>query len=295
MKVPVSPKGDDTGATLSVQGALLLVGTPIGNIGDFAPRALDALRAADLVAAEDPRRAGLLLAPLGIKTPLVAYHDYNEAAQAPALLARLQAGETIALISDAGLPLVADPGWRLVQAAIGAGLRVSAVPGPNAALLALILSGLPGERFYFHGFLPAKAGARRAALAALATLPATLVFYEAPHRIAETLADAQATLGPRAAAVARELTKTYEEVRRADLPALAAHYAAHQALGEIVLVIAGHDPASAVTAATTDDLLRAALRHMRVRDAARAVAAQTGEPASELYARALKLQDGDAQ
>ena len=265
--------------------------TPIGNLGDISARALEVLRAVDAVAVEDTRRAGQLLAHFDIRQKLIAYHDHNEGDAAPKLVARLLAGESIALISDAGLPLIADPGHRLVAACAEASITVTAVPGANAALMALMLSGLPSDRFYFHGFLPAKATARQTELAGLAPLPATLVFYEAPHRLLETLADAGAVLGDRRACVGRELTKLYEEARRGKLSEVAAHYTANPPRGECVLVVEGQTHARAFETTDIDALLVKALASMKLRDAAKAVAAQTGQPASQLYARALQLKD----
>jgi 16S rRNA (cytidine1402-2'-O)-methyltransferase len=273
---------------------LTLVATPIGHLGDLSPRAIAALRAADLVLCEDSRVSAPMLARHGIAAPLVALHEHNEEREVPRLIERLAGGARIALISDAGTPLVSDPGYRLTRAAIASGLPVSAVPGPNAAVMALTLSGLPPHPFLFLGFLPPKEAARAAALAKLraaeaAGLSATLVLFEAPHRLAETLAAAAAAFGPRPAAVARELTKRFEEVRRGPLEALAAHYAAEPARGEIVVVI-GPAAAEPASAAEVDGLIAAALGAGRsLRDAAAEVAAATGRPRREVYARALEI------
>jgi 16S rRNA (cytidine1402-2'-O)-methyltransferase len=273
---------------------LTLVATPIGHLGDLSPRAIAALRAADLVLCEDSRVSAPMLARHGIAAPLVPLHEHNEEREVPRLLKRLAEGARIALISDAGTPLVSDPGYRLTRAAIAAGLPVSAVPGPSAPVMALTLSGLPPHPFLFLGFLPPKEAARAAALAKLraaeaAGLSATLVLFEAPHRLAELLAAAAAAFGPRPAAVARELTKRFEEVRRGPLDALAAHYAAEPARGEIVVVI-GPAAEEQASEAEVDGLIAAALGAGRsLRDAAAEVAAATGRPRREVYARALEI------
>jgi 16S rRNA (cytidine1402-2'-O)-methyltransferase len=273
--------------------ALVLVSTPIGNLKDMSVRGREALEGVDAILCEDTRTSGVLLHAYGIKTKLVALHDHNEESRAPGLVKAMQEGARYALISDAGTPLVSDPGYRLVRAAIEAGLTVGGVPGANAAVLALTLSGLPPHPFLFLGFLPVKAGARQAALGRIANveaagLAATILVYEAPHRIAVTLADAAAVLGDRPAAVCRELTKHFEEVRRGGLAELAAHYAAHAARGEITLVI-GPATAEPVTAAALDETLNAALSRMSLKDAVDAVTAATGLPRRQVYARALAL------
>ena len=289
----VAPAGD--AAEAGAGGRLTLVATPIGNLGDLSPRALDALRGADAVLCEDTRVTGAMLARHGLSTSLLPLHDHNEDDQTPRVLARLRAGERLSLVSDAGTPLVSDPGFRLVRAAIAEGLPVGAVPGPNAAVMALTLSGLPPQPFLFLGFLPPRAGPRAAALAGLraaerAGLSATLVLYEAPHRLAETLsALAEAFGGARPAAVARELTKRFEEVRRGALADLAAHYRAEAARGEVAVVV-GPAPEEATGEAELDARLREALAAgMSVRDAAAAVAEATGLPRRQVYARALEL------
>ena len=222
-------------------GTLYLVATPIGNLADITARALRVLGEVDLVACEDTRHTRKLLTHYGIGTKTVSYHEHNERERARELCALLAAGTSVALVSDAGTPAVSDPGYRLVRAAIEQGITVVPVPGPAAFVAALIASGLPTDEFFFGGFLPARAAARRARLAALRALPATLVFYEAPHRIAETLADAREILGERAACVARELTKLHEELARGRLSELAASFGRdHAARGEMVLVIDRH-------------------------------------------------------
>ncbi|WP_408871564.1 16S rRNA (cytidine(1402)-2'-O)-methyltransferase [Craurococcus roseus] len=284
----------DAGAEAGRGGRLTLVATPIGNLGDLSPRALEALRGADAVLCEDTRVTGGLLARHGVSAPLLPLHDHNEDDQTPRVLARLRAGERLALASDAGTPLVSDPGYRLVRAAIAEGLAVGAVPGPNAAVMALTLSGLPPQPFLFLGFLPPRAGPRAAALARVraaerAGLSATLVLYEAPHRLPEALAAmAEAFGGERPAAVARELTKRFEEVRRGTLAELAARYAAEPARGEVAVVV-GPAPLEVSGEAELDARLDEAMAAgMSVRDAAAAVAEATGLPRRRVYARALE-------
>lgn len=271
---------------------LVLVSVPIGNLGDMTPRAGAALAAADLVLCEDSRVTRRLFAALGITARLQPLHDHNEAREVEGLLARLAAGARLALVSDAGTPLLSDPGYRLVRAAIAAGHKVTAMPGANAALMALTLSGLPPHPYLFLGFLPPRAAARRTAFADIgrwegAGLAATLIWHEAPHRLAEALADAAAVLGVRQAAVARELTKHFEEVRRGTLAELAAHYAANEARGEITLVVAG-GTAEVPAAVDLDALLRTALAETSLKEAVARVAAATGRPRREVYALALR-------
>jgi 16S rRNA (cytidine1402-2'-O)-methyltransferase len=281
------------GSRLATAAALVLVSTPIGNLKDFSPRAQETLATSDAILCEDTRTSSVLLRAYDIRTKLIALHEHNEEARIPQLVAAMQEGARYTLISDAGTPLVSDPGYRLVRAAIEAGLPVSGVPGPNAAVFALTLSGLPPQPFLFVGFLPPKTGPRRAALERLrnaeaAGLSATLVFYEAPHRLADTLADAAEIFGPRPAAVCRELSKHYEEVRRETLPALSTHYSAEAPRGEITLVI-GPATAEPATAQTLDQALELALAQMSLKDAAAAVATATGLPKKQVYARALEL------
>nr|WP_246527078.1 16S rRNA (cytidine(1402)-2'-O)-methyltransferase [Plastoroseomonas hellenica] len=277
---------------------LILVATPIGNLGDLSPRALDTLRTADAVLCEDTRVTGAMLARHGVSVTLLALHDHNEGAQAPRLVERLLGGARLALVSDAGTPLVSDPGYRLVRAAIAAGVPVGAIPGPNAAVMALTLSGLPPHPFLFLGFLPAKAAARAAEIARIAAveragLAVTLILYEAPHRAAEALAALAEGLGPgRPAALAREMTKRFEEVRRGTLAALAQGAEADPPRGEIVLVVGPPEAglAEAAAEATLEDQLSAALASgLSVRDAAAMVAEATGLPRKQVYAAALAL------
>jgi 16S rRNA (cytidine1402-2'-O)-methyltransferase len=276
---------------------LHVVATPIGNLRDISLRALATLAAADAVIAEDTRVTKTLLAHYGISTPLVAYHEHNAHLMRPHLIARLEAGAALALVSDAGTPLVSDPGYKLVQDALDKGLPVTAVPGPSAVLAALVVAGLPTDRFFFEGFLPHKSGARRARLAELADVPGTLVFFESPRRIAETLADAAAVLGDRDAAIARELTKLYENVRRGPLATLAGTLAAEEPpRGEIVLLIGPpKEGAAQLAEEDLDRKITAALVTHSLKDAASVVAAETGQPRRQVYARALKLAAGRDQ
>jgi 16S rRNA (cytidine1402-2'-O)-methyltransferase len=273
--------------------ALVLVSTPLGNLKDFSVRAVETLAVVDAILCEDTRTSAVLLRAHGLRTKLVALHEHNEESRIAGLVAAMLGGARYALISDAGTPLVSDPGFRLVRAAIAAGLVVGGVPGPNAAVLALTLSGLPPLPFMMLGFLPPKSGPRRAELARLraleaAGLRATLVFYEAPHRLAAFCAEAAEIFGDRPAAVCRELTKYYEEVRRGTLPELAAHYGAQAARGEITVVIgpAEEEPASAEG---VEAALVAALGQMSLKDAVNAVSAATGLARKSVYQKALEL------
>ena len=277
-----------------IEKGLHLVATPIGNLQDISFRALATLAAADAVIAEDTRVTRHLLAHYGISTPLVAYHEHNAATMRPHLLARLNAGAALALVSDAGTPLISDPGFKLAQEAAATGVKITAVPGPSAVLAALVVSGLPTDRFFFEGFLPHKSGPRRARLAELADIPGTLVFFESPRRLAEALADCHAVLGDRDAAIARELTKLFETVRRGTLSGLAAELAAEEApKGEIVLlVVPPAAGARAIAAAELDAQIQEALANYSVKDAASVVSAATGQPRRQVYARALQLASG---
>jgi len=223
-----------------MSGTLYIVATPIGNLEDITQRALRVLREADLVACEDTRRTRVLLNHFGIKTKTISYHEHNERERAAEICELLAAGKNVALVSDAGTPLINDPGFRVVNAAIEQELPVVPIPGPAAFVSALVVSGLPSDEFYFAGFLPARANARRAKLEELSAIPATLIFYEAPHRIAITLTAALDTLGNRDAAVARELTKIHEEIARGSLSTLAQRFSGDaRARGEMVLIISG--------------------------------------------------------
>jgi 16S rRNA (cytidine1402-2'-O)-methyltransferase len=270
------------------------VATPIGNLGDITARALDVLRAADVIACEDTRVTRKLTAHYGIATPLMAYYDHNAAKVRPDLLRRLEQGQTVALVSDAGTPLISDPGYKLVRDAVAAGRHVSVAPGPSSILAALCLAGLPTDRFLFAGFLPNKTAARRGELEKLAAIDATLVLLESPQRLAASLADMAAVLHPaREAAVARELTKKFEEVRRGTLADLAAHYAAAgPPKGEVVVVV-GPPSGAALPAGASDEqisqALRAALTRVKPSQAAAEVAATLGVSKRRVYAIALQL------
>ncbi|WP_395667191.1 16S rRNA (cytidine(1402)-2'-O)-methyltransferase [Methylocella sp.] len=276
-----------------IRKGLHVVATPIGNLGDISFRALATLAAADAVIAEDTRVTKTLLAHYGIATPLVAYHEHNATVMRPHLMARLAAGAALALVSDAGTPLVSDPGYRLVSEALAANVEVISVPGASAVLAALVVAGLPTDRFFFEGFLPPKSAARRERVAELAAVPGTLVFFESPRRVAEMVADLAVVLGPRDAALARELTKYYETVRRAPLPDLAAALAAEgPPKGEIVVLVGPPQAREAADPARVDALLAEALEKHSVKDAAAVVAAATGEPRRKIYARAIELSRG---
>ena len=271
---------------------LYLVATPIGNLGDVTLRGLAVLRGVERIFCEDTRVTARLLARYKIATPLDLYHDHNAERARPAILAALRRGERVALVSDAGTPLVSDPGYKLVRAAIAENLPVTAAPGPSAALTALILSGLPPDVFLFAGFLPPRQAARRRALERWSTLDATLVFFEGASRLAGCLADMAELLGDRPAAVARELTKLHEEIRRGRLADLAVHYrGAGPPRGEAVVVVGPPEP-SVPDRAEVDGRLQAALADLGVRDAAARVAAETGLARGDLYRRALAIKDG---
>ena len=268
---------------------LYLVATPIGNLGDIGLRALNILAGCNVIACEDTRVTRRLTERYSIATPLTSYHEHNAAEARPKLLARLAAGQAVALVSDAGTPLISDPGYKLAREAREAGHAVTAVPGASALLAALSVSGLPTDRFLFEGFLPPKQAARQKRIAQLATVPATLVFYESGPRLAAMLTDLAAALGTRAGAVCRELTKLHEEVRRGDLATLADDYAqGAETRGEIVVVVAPPVEESA-TESDVDALLRDALARVSVKDAVGEVALATGRPRREVYQRALAL------
>jgi 16S rRNA (cytidine1402-2'-O)-methyltransferase len=268
---------------------LYLVATPIGNLGDITLRALEVLAGADLIACEDTRVTRKLLDRYGIKTPLTPYHEHNAAEARPKLLARLTEGQAVALVSDAGTPLISDPGYRLVREALAAGVPVTSLPGASAVLTGLSLAGQPTNRFFFEGFLPPKQVARQKRIAALAAIPATLVLFESGPRMPEALGDLADGLGPREAAICRELTKLHEEVRRGTLPELAAQYVeGAETRGEFVIVIAP-PLAQEIEAADLDSLLRQALARASVKDAVAEVAMATGQPRRDVYQRALAL------
>jgi 16S rRNA (cytidine1402-2'-O)-methyltransferase len=271
-------------------GGLYVVATPIGNLADVTLRALSILAGADRILAEDTRVSRTLLTRYGIETPLSPYHEHNAAEVRPRALRRISEGQALALISDAGTPLISDPGYKLVAEAVALGLSVSAAPGPSAALAALCVAGLPTDRFFFEGFLPPKRSARRERINALAAVPGTLVFYEAAGRLADTLADLALELGPRAAAVARELTKLHEEVRRGPLDALAAEYAGQEApRGEIVIVVGATEARAPISEDALDREIAETLTKLSVKDSAAALAAKHGLPRRQVYARALAL------
>jgi 16S rRNA (cytidine1402-2'-O)-methyltransferase len=269
---------------------LYVVATPIGNLADVTLRALAILAGADAILAEDTRVSRTLLARYSIDTPLSPYHEHNAAEARPRALRRMSEGQALALISDAGTPLISDPGYRLVAEAVAMGLPVTTAPGASAALAALCVAGLPTDRFFFEGFLPPRSAARRQRINALAAIPGTLVFYEAPSRLAATLADLALELGRRPAAVARELTKLHEEVRRGPLDALAADYAAaDEPKGEIVILVGAAPPRETVSEDALNVEIVEALLTLSVKDAAAAVAARHGLPRRQVYARALAI------
>jgi 16S rRNA (cytidine1402-2'-O)-methyltransferase len=281
---------DESGRAVAA-GHLYVVATPIGNLGDLSPRALAVLGAVDRIAAEDTRTTGALLAHFGVRTPLVALHEHNEDRMAARLVEALAGGGTLALVSDAGTPLISDPGFATVRAARAAGVPVVAVPGPCAAVAALSISGIATDSFVFAGFLPPKTRARRERLSQLGREPRSVVIYESSHRIAESLADAEAVLGAsRRACVARELTKRFEESHTASLAELREWLAAdaNRSRGQFVLVLEGA-AAQAADAAAADDLLNLLLTELPPSRAARLAAAISGVPRAQLYARALQL------
>ena len=269
---------------------LHIVATPIGNLRDITLRALDVLREADLIACEDTRVFAKLASHYGIAAPTVAYSDATQDVAEPKIARALAAGKRVALVSDAGMPLISDPGYRLVRAALAADHVVTSAPGASAVPMALALSGLPTDRFFFGGFLPARESERRRAIASAAAVPATLVFFEAPHRLAASLVDLAELLGARPAAIARELTKLFEEVRRAPLTELARHYALHPDVkGEIAIVIGPPGETEAPAAERLDEALRGAMAGASVKDAAAEIAARYGLKRRDVYARALEL------
>lgn len=281
------------GKSAELLSGLYVTATPIGNAGDITLRALDVLRNCDLIAAEDTRVTAKLLAIHGIAAPLGAYNDHNAARERPKLLARLRQGARIALVSDAGTPLVSDPGFKLVRAAIAEDLPVHAVPGASSVLTGLVLAGLPTDRFLFAGFLPARPGERRSMLAELKDLRATLIFFESAQRLGESLADMADVLGTRTAAVARELTKLHEEVRRGVLAELRDHYRnAGAPKGEVTLVVSPPHAAAADTA-RIDSALDRALAFMPVRAAVDLVSQMLDAPRRTVYERALEKKHDD--
>jgi 16S rRNA (cytidine1402-2'-O)-methyltransferase len=272
-------------------GTLYIVATPIGNLEDMTFRAVRVLAEVSLIAAEDTRHSRKLLNHYGIRTPLTSYHDHNERLKTDHLLERLAAGDSLALITDAGTPAIADPGFRIVQAAAAAGIRIVPLPGASALVTALSASGLPSDRFAFEGFLPSRQHKRRERLTELATEPRLLVFYEAPHRLADSLADMAAILGDRPAVVARELTKLHEELHRDTLPALARHFQETGARGEMVILVSPADTGSTLNLVDPEQLLRGYLldQGMSLKEAVARVVAETAISRSKVYASALSL------
>jgi 16S rRNA (cytidine1402-2'-O)-methyltransferase len=280
-------------ASPPLEAGLYVVATPIGNLRDITLRALDILGAANAVYAEDTRVARKLMDAYDLRPKLAAYHEHNAEAARGDILEALGRGESIALISDAGTPLVSDPGYKLVRAVIDAGHRVFPIPGASASLAALVVSGLPTDRFHFAGFMPSKQSARRSALETLASIDATLILYETGPRLADSLADMAAVLGPRDAVIARELTKFFEEARRDTLDALAAHYFdAPQPKGEIVVVIGPPPEAAEASDEVLDAYLADALTRMSVKEAAQAAASELRVARNRAYTRALNTRGG---
>jgi 16S rRNA (cytidine1402-2'-O)-methyltransferase len=279
----------DLGAFKPAAPGLHLVATPIGNLGDITLRALKVLGEADAVYCEDTRLTRRLMERYGLTTRLHAYHDHNAEKVRPAILARLGMGETIALVSDAGTPLISDPGYKLVRAAIEAGIDVTTLPGASSVLSALVLSGLPADRFLFLGFLPPKQSARRSALGEIRSVRASLVLFEAPQRLPATLVDLAAILGNRQGAVARELTKLHETVRRGRLEALAEEFATSPK-GEVVIIV-GPPEETPAPEEDIDALLEEALTRESLKTAVAEVTARLGLPRAQVYARALVLSD----
>lgn len=297
MSVPINPT--DTPTTAYTRGTLYLIATPIGNLEDISARALRLLREVDLILCEDTRHTGRLLHHFGIKTRTLSYHEHNETSRAREAIEMLAAGRRLALVSDAGTPAINDPGFPLVRLAIERGLSVIPIPGAVAFVNALIASGLPTDQFFFAGFLPAKSGARRSTLAALRTLPATLIFYEAPHRILASLSDARDTLGNRRAAVARELTKLHEQFLRGTLDELTAHFAdATHARGEMVVIIEGANDTNDAQPETRTATISERIAELEAtgsdsRQALKQVARELGLPRAEAYRRLVAERASD--
>lgn len=277
----------------SLPSGLYIIATPIGNMGDITLRAIETLGKVDIIACEDTRETGKLTSVYDIKAQKVPYHDHNAAEMRPQILVMIKAGKAVALLSDAGMPLISDPGYKLVEACVAENLYVTCVPGASASLTGLVLSGLPSDRFTFFGFLPPKGGPRRATLAKLKTIPITIIFYETAPRLLECLEDMLEMLGDRPAAVARELTKKFEEVRRDTLSNLVAHYRdAGQPRGEIVLIVGG--ASEDAEELWNDERIDALLLQLfddghSVKDASNLAAAKSGRKKSDVYERALTL------
>ncbi len=268
---------------------LYLVATPIGNLGDITLRALDVLAASDLVVCEDTRVSGKLLAHFGIKKPLLPYNDHNADRQRGTVLGKIADGKMVAFISDAGMPLISDPGYKLVRAALEAGYHVTSAPGANAPLTALQLSGLPSDAFAFLGFLPPKQTARKKILKGWKDAPATLVMFETGPRLTKALTDIEEIFPDRVMAVVRELTKLHEEVRRGTASELLTYYKTNEPRGEIVLVLSGKDGHDAMAEDDVQAALKKALKTMSTKEAAASVAELSGRPRKEIYALALEI------
>jgi 16S rRNA (cytidine1402-2'-O)-methyltransferase len=278
---------------IAAKSGLYVTATPIGNLGDISARALALLGSVDVILCEDTRTTAKLLSHYGIHTRTIAYHDHNAARMRPRILDRLRAGQSAALVSDAGTPLISDPGYKLVAAALDEGIIVTTLPGASAVLAALAVAGMPTDRFLFVGFLPAKKNARRKTLVGLADTPATLVFYESPKRLVACLEDMAAVLGQeRQAAVCRELTKLHEEVVRGGLAEICSEFTARERIrGEIVVVVAPPDEAAAAGDEEIERILRSALDKLSVKEAAHAVAYITGASRKDIYSRALRIRE----
>lgn len=271
---------------------LYIVATPIGNLSDITLRALDILKLVDLIICEDTRVSGGLLSHYGIKKPLLSYNDHNASERRPEIFAAIDSGKRVALISDAGTPLVSDPGYKLVREALDKNLYVTAIPGASSVLAALCLSGLPSDRFFFGGFLPAKSEALKKHIADLATVPSTLIFFESARRLEESLAALRDGLSDRQAAIVRELTKLYEETRRGKLSGLLEYIQQYGApKGEVVIVIAPPQEKEITANQNIEEQLELLLKSHSVKEAASILAEQTGRPRKEIYALALKLQN----
>ena len=273
---------------------LHVVATPIGNLGDITIRALATLAAADTILAEDTRMARRLLDHYGIKRPVKRFDAHAGESQIAAAIQAMAGGQALALISDAGTPLLSDPGASLTMRASASGVAIHPLPGPSALLAALVSAGVPADRFFFEGFLPPKSGDRRRRIRELAAVPGALVFYEAPHRVPETLEDMEAVLGDRPAAAARELTKLHETIVRGTLASLRVHFDRESPRGEFVLVVGAPGASDEAPADDLDTRLGALMSRMSVKDAAAVVAGETGRPKREVYARALRLAAGES-
>lgn len=274
-------------------GGLYLVATPIGNLSDMSLRAISTLARADVIYCEDTRHSRTLVAHYAIETPLRPYHEHNAAVQRFNVMDDLAAGRAVALISDAGTPLISDPGFKLVREVVAAGHQAIAIPGASATLTALAAAALPTDAFFFAGFLPPREGARRSRIKELSTVPGTLIFFEAPTRVGATLADLAAVLGDRPAAVARELTKLHEDIVRGTLSGLTTEFSKADVRGEIVILV-GHAPPASVTDADVMDALRKALATMSLRDASRTVSETLSIPKARAYDLGIAMKDSDA-